>query len=485
MAIDWAAMMDLPLEHLPALRVKPSLRHGPVPDLRLSRPRTVPTGGARPYVYTGSFGMRPGSANALPLPPARLRVKSGVSGLRTLPSPRGHLCSSLAVSPRGSYGPLRHPHAFFVGQQGVIGQGDKGFSFIARGAQISQTSTKAMRLELRARGIALPDLPALQALAKSFHDGFEAFLVRSASRRSGTSWYTIFKEADADGSGIIQLDEFKRVARRTIGLSQSKLSDDGIKALFCALDSDDSSGVPYDEFKHFLKLYTPKASAGPRWVGATQELTGRGADTGFSFVSHGEVLEQTPTTTLRAELAAKGVSLPDSGRLDKLSRLFNERLEEARTKALGNQATQTNVSWFQLFNQIDKDGSGFITYDEMREISRRRDQLRLLRSEVSDEQLKALWCRLDVDDSNHLTKDEFGAFLKRSPVEHHGVKRFGVSQDNVSGKGLKGFSFIARGAELRPPPMTARKANPVRFELPMELPQTARSTPATPRAPRV
>ena len=484
MTIDWAAMMDIPLEHLPALRIAPSLRTGPVPNL-MRRPQTVPTGGARPYTYTGSFGLRPGSANAKPLPPARLRVKSSINGLKTLPSPRGRLCSSLAISPRGSYGPLKHPHAFFVGQQGVIGQGDKGFSFIARGAQVAQTSTKALRQELKAKGVALPDLAALQILAKSFHDGFEAFLVSSASRRSGTSWYTIFKEADADGSGVIQLDEFKRVTRRTIGLSQSKLSDDGLKALFCALDVDDSSGVPYDEFKHFLKLYTPKVSTGPRWVGANQELTGRGADTGFSFVSHGEVLQQTPTTTLRAQLAAKGVVLPNSERLDKLSRLFNERLEEARTKALGNQATQTNVSWFQLFNQIDKDGSGFITYDEMKEIARRRDKLRLLRSEVSDDQLQALWCALDVDNSNHLTKDEFGAFLRRSPVEHKDIKRFGVSQDNVSGKGLKGFSFIARGAEEHPPPKTARKANPVRFELPMELPPPSRSTPATPRAPRV
>jgi Ca2+-binding EF-hand superfamily protein len=353
---------------------------------------------------------------ALPIAPARQRVKSGINGLSSLPPRRGHLSSSLAASPRGSHGPLKHPFAFGVGPphstalQNVIGQGSKGFSFVAN-EQVAQIPTKALRAELKAKGVVLPGLAALQDLAKSFHDGFEAFLVRSASRRSGTSWYTIFKEADADGSGAVALDEFRRVARRVIGLSQSNLSDDALKALWCALDVDDSNGVPYDELKNFLKLYTPRVRTGPRWVGATQELHGRGADTGFSFIAHGEQLAQVPTTSMRAELEAKGVALPDAERLDRLSRTFNERLEEARTKALGNQATQTRVSWIQLFRQIDKDGSGFITYDEMTEMARRRDKLRLLRSEISDDQLKAL-CKLCTPPE---PKSLDGAALTRSP----------------------------------------------------------------------
>ena len=73
-------------------------------------------------------------------------------------------------------------------------------------------------------------------------------------------------------------------------------------------------------------------------------------------------------------------------------------------------------SWYNLFNEADLDGSGFITYDELEDVTRRR--LKQGPSSLSDDRLKALWCALDVDDSNSIMPEEMGKFLKRGRVEH-------------------------------------------------------------------
>ena len=55
-------------------------------------------------------------------------------------------------------------------------------------------------------------------------------------------------------------------------------------------------------------------------------------------------------------------------------------------------------------------GSGTITYDELTDVVRHK--LRVSASVLSENDVKALWCALDADDSNQLTMSEFGGFLK-------------------------------------------------------------------------
>merc|ERR1719326_2364475 len=96
---------------------------------------------------------------------------------------------------------------------------------------------------------------------------------------------------------------------------------------------------------------------------------------------------------LEAELADDAV--------DGLSRKYNEWLE----KAMHDQ-NKTTHSWYNLFKEADEDGSGFITFDELEHVT--RVKLKKGPSVISDAEVKALWCHLDVDNSNSIMPDEFG-----------------------------------------------------------------------------
>jgi len=67
------------------------------------------------------------------------------------------------------------------------------------------------------------------------------------------------------------------------------------------------------------------------------------------------------------------------------------------------------VTWHQLFVEVDVDGSGFVTYDELEHAT--RTKLRLDKAELPEDALKALWCVLDADDSDAVQADEFKLFI--------------------------------------------------------------------------
>ena len=70
-----------------------------------------------------------------------------------------------------------------------------------------------------------------------------------------------------------------------------------------------------------------------------------------------------PTKVMREELEALGI-LPDPEEQLRLSKLFNEKLEIWRFE----EHKGVSVSWFNLFAEIDEDGSGYVTFDEVRNV---------------------------------------------------------------------------------------------------------------------
>jgi Ca2+-binding EF-hand superfamily protein len=61
-------------------------------------------------------------------------------------------------------------------------------------------------------------------------------------------------------------------------------------------------------------------------------------------------------------------------------------------------------SWFKLFRYVDGDGSGLICYEEFEEMV--REVLKLSRSSMPEERLRALWLALDTDSSGQLSAGE-------------------------------------------------------------------------------
>ena len=139
----------------------------------------------------------------------------------------------------------------------------------------------------------------------------------------------VFAEVDRDGSGYITFDELYTTIRQHVSKGPKTLSDNAIKALWCALDVDDSNALQKDEMAGFFKLGAP----------AVHKRASRQASKGHSStdaMSHIErramnrAIESTSTSEMRAELAAAGVALPEGDELTKLSRKLNEWLNEKR-----------------------------------------------------------------------------------------------------------------------------------------------------------
>eukprot|EP00325_Prymnesiales_sp_UTEX-LB-985_P005232 CAMPEP_0174699598 /NCGR_PEP_ID=MMETSP1094-20130205/4830_1 /TAXON_ID=156173 /ORGANISM="Chrysochromulina brevifilum, Strain UTEX LB 985" /LENGTH=784 /DNA_ID=CAMNT_0015896965 /DNA_START=84 /DNA_END=2440 /DNA_ORIENTATION=+ len=115
------------------------------------------------------------------------------------------------------------------------------------------------------------------------------------------------------------------------------------------------------------------------------------------------------TAQMREELTAAGVELPSEEALKRLSQSFHAWLERARRE----QGKGTTTSIVTLFKELDDDGSGFITFDELAKVVRHKLHVK---AELPDSTLKSLWCILDQDDSNQVQIDEFSFFLREGMV---------------------------------------------------------------------
>ena len=266
----------------------------------------------------------------------------------------------------------------------------------------------------------------------------------------------LFRAWDDDSSGLVDRAEFAR-ALPALGLRVGRETAD---ELFDALDTDGSGLLEYRELHARLrKRAPPLAVASARH--ASRGVRRGGRDTARSLDGSPRLLpeltsarsqlasvrqaqdqereQERALTRLRARLAHvehEGrkeahrlrramevqavreemdvrVGKDLAGRVGSVKPASDERLAEvarAFHEALLRPNWAGGRTWFHLWNLIDADHSGRISYAELRRAC--RGLLEIGRKALPDRRLQATWRRLDVDGSGFIDTGEFGQFMR-------------------------------------------------------------------------
>jgi len=263
--------------------------------------------------------------------------------------------------------------------------------------------TADLRAELTNKGLSPCNADEQMEFSAKFNEKLDEMTKVS----KGHSWMTLFTTVDRDGSGAVAFEELKMVARKQLGMGPSELSDENLKRLWCSLDNDDSNLLAQAEFGRFMMLAAPARTTAGQANRRAEEL--RKANQAKAAAAQSEQMaingmSVVSTTMIRKELELLGIGPADEEEQTALSAKLNARLAHMLP---GKDRAR---SWLTLFKEIDVDGSGLITYDEL--VSVIRTKLKVPRADLAEVRIKSLWIALDADSGGQITSAEFGRFMQ-------------------------------------------------------------------------
>ena len=128
-----------------------------------------------------------------------------------------------------------------------------------------------------------------------------------------------------------------------------------------ALDSDGSGRLAAGEFGKFMRLGAESRDAKVPWRERVHSANKREAEA-LGREMH-QLLSRNLATSMEGEAAAS------TDELQGLSEWLNRRMHELFSVI--HNGVPTRVSWYRLFQHMDEDKSGLISYDEFSEMVRR------------------------------------------------------------------------------------------------------------------
>ena len=231
--------------------------------------------------------------------------------------------------------------------------------------------------------------------------------LRDASVEMGIKeWDEVFKLYDSDGNGVLTFDEFLRIFRVDLRLSEKEMKEEEAKFIFRYIDTDGSGGISADEFMRFLHSGRQERSF-PR--AEKEEETGggrRGAGEEFDAHLDFERREENKKQSFIAEMT------------DVVKQKF-------RSYSYGNTSGQ---DFEMLFKQVDKGADGVITEKEFRMAVRKLLKVGLLM--MSDKDLLRVFNSIatEVNGNLGLDKSTFINFIKDGNPSGDGEDRGGGAQ---------------------------------------------------------
>ena len=226
-----------------------------------------------------------------------------------------------------------------------------------KGNQASHSTSRAPQSSIsetsfRSQASQLPQDPALHSVAQRLNKSLIAYMQKKGAQ--GASWSQFFAESDWDGSGMISFEELDIAVKKRLKAPVSRYE---LRVFWRRLD-EDSGQASIEEFGRLM--YKIELS---QW--------------------------------------------PD---------LSEDEIE--RTVSVLNQAAhkwhRAGGNWFKVFNQIDAEGSGSLSFDGLVSCVRGKYPcLKVSNKHVTDRELHGLWKALDFNGGIEVPVHRFMVFMRR------------------------------------------------------------------------
>ena len=285
----------------------------------------------------------------------------------------------------------------------------KSRNLIAGGAPAAAsgaTDRTSMKQEVEAAGCPLPDDNMMKVYSRKFNERIDNIL-GTETLKKGT-WSTLFKDIDHDHSGLITFDELKSGVRERLKISVKDLSELELKALWVALDTDDSGFIEATEFQKFMNRDAPpplnREQRSQMLMLKRQNTRSLNEELAKRELELDGLKGAQTTKEMKAEIEAAGQVVPADEELVQLAVWW------AKKVAVFKPGVHRGVAWLQVFKEVGNDSSGLITFDELKYVV--RQNFKLTKADFSDLKLKQLWCAVDTDESDSIAQVEFSRFIK-------------------------------------------------------------------------
>ena len=255
------------------------------------------------------------------------------------------------------------------------------------------------------------------------------------------SWFKLFREVDADGSGLIDYSEFESMVREMLNLDEEEVAERSLMAAWLALDTDNSGHIQSGEFGAFMRRgeHVYRDASAPSW--REKLLAERRGKADARRKQREEYMSGGRTPRGAARRAAAG------GELDALSALLNRRLAASETRPCGR-GSFAQSWWWALFRRADADASGLIDFAEFHAMLRSDPALRLGTADVSDAALRRAWRALDADGAGRIDHGTFCRFMRRGWARPPIVGRYALRHLEASSRNQRRARTARRSRRL-------------------------------------
>jgi len=213
-----------------------------------------------------------------------------------------------------------------------------------------------------------------------FGESYDTFFSTNHDSMLAASTRELFKEIDADGNGVLDVDELQIL----MGRANLDTSDIDLHASIMDMDADGDGNVSYHDFEAWWVKQQHQQQLNPvAEVTVSKKKKKSGSGIGDAFVFLSKEIEKQKEDAARKETSSQILDMVDA-----FKGLKRDHLE-------------------MLFNALDVDNNGTLDKEE---VERLISQV-LKKGTVSPLLLETLWLEMDGDGSGAVDINEFATFF--------------------------------------------------------------------------